>query len=171
MPCGSLFHMITVVIVRVETDNLFHPDRHGYASLLHSFTVFLGQGNLPQPSDFILPLWAFPWEYISIALWTYYCGNSLVDLSSVSPFSALFLAGGSLNFSLFLKVLGPCSEDCCYGQALSSVMSIDKMLTWPGLLFRADNNLLKSLCWHQTPLRFLPQQSLCLHVYWASMWL
>lgn len=169
MPCGILFHMITFIIVRVETDNLFHPDSHGHASLLHSFTVFLGQGNLPQPSEFILPLWAFPWQYISIALWTYYCGNSLVDLSSVSPLIALFLACGSLNFSLFLKGSGSL---------------LWRLLLWSGSFFSHVNwqnaNTARSAfqSWQQSPeISLLTSDTplllttaiLCLHVYWAGM--
>lgn len=62
---------------------------------------------------------------------------------------------------LSLQVLGLCSEDGCYYQAVSLVISIDKMLTLPGLVLRADNNLLKPPCWHQRSLCLLPKQPCC----------
>lgn len=79
----------------------------------------------------------------AFALWTCYCGNSLVDLTSVSPFIALFLPSDSLNPTPFFTGSGS-----LLWRRLLLPGCFFSHINWQnantaGLVLRADNNLLK----------------------------
>lgn len=109
--------------------------------------------------------------YISIALWTLWlCRFPCWSLFCLSIY-CFILAGGSLNSSPFLKVLGPCSEDGCYvwSSSFFSHINCQNVNTARSAFQSWQQSPEISLLTSGTPL-LLTKAILCLHVYWAAMW-